>query len=49
MTVTHFLFVLDDHVETELVVHDGAHAHDAQVDVVGHIAHLNKYFHVIAV
>ena len=32
--------VLDDHVEPELVVHDGAEAHDADVDVVLVVAHL---------
>lgn len=32
--------VLDDHVEAELVVHDGAQAHDADVDVVLVVAHL---------
>lgn len=32
--------VLDDHVEAELVVHDGAQAHDANVDVVSRVAHL---------
>ena len=32
--------MLDDHVEPELVVHDGAEAHDADVDVVLVVAHL---------
>jgi hypothetical protein len=32
--------VLDDHVEAELVVHDRAQTHDADVDVVGRVAHL---------
>ena len=33
------LLVLYDHVEAELVVHDGPEAHDAHVDVVGGVAH----------
>ena len=34
------LAVLDDHVEPVLVVHDGAQAHDAHVDVVCDVTNL---------
>ena len=34
------LLVLDDHVEPELVVHDGPQAHDAHMNIVRHVTNL---------